>query len=288
MTQRHQGMSDWKGRGVMSLCLCCQIILAVGCAVQGATPLERAERAREQQDYGAAASFYEEYLASAEAGPAAENALFQLAEISYLKLKDLERARAAYQAFLERHSGSERAYDAKVRLAEVFVALESPREAIALYEEAAAARPGAPEARQIRVAVADLYYDSNNFSQAELEYARAVEGATYDDISERSLLRMASINHMVRDDAEAAVPIYERVAASTADPVVRRQALYSISECYADLFRFDEAIATLERIDDPAEAGYVAGRTAELERQKRALQDAPPEVDWSKTKGGTE
>ena len=43
-------------------------------------------------------------------------------------------------------------------------------------------------------------------------------------------------------------------------------------------------IATLTRIADPAEATYVAERTAELERQKKTHADAP-EVDWSHGKG---
>ena len=80
------------------------------------------------------------------------------------------------------------------------------------------------------------------------------------------------------------MPMYERVATSSEDPAVRRAALKSLSEVYADMFRFDEAVATLRRIDDPSEAEYVAKRTAELEKQRSLHTDAP-EVDWSKGKG---
>jgi tetratricopeptide (TPR) repeat protein len=251
----------------------------------GASPYERARDAWEQQDYSAAAAGYEEYLASSPEGPEVEEAEIQLADIYYLKLKQYDKARERYALFLERYPASEHTYDARQRLAEVNVALGRPIEAIAQYEEAVALRPDAAGGRTIRVAIADLYFEANNFSQAELEYGRVADNTAYDDLTEHSLLRTATIHHMIRDEDEKAIPLYERVAASTEDPVVRRQALYSLSDTYADLFRFDEAIAALGRVDDPSEAEYVAKRTAELEKQKRQHSDVPPEVDWSRGKG---
>jgi tetratricopeptide (TPR) repeat protein len=186
---------------------------------------------------------------------------------------------------MERYPDSTRRFDALTRLAEISQEMQNPRDAIAHYEEAATLRADTPDARRLRVLIADLYFGSNNFSQAELEYGRAVEGVDYDELTERSLLRLASINHMVRKEPQDAIPLYERVAGSTSDPVVRRQALFSISDCQADLFNFDDAIVTLRRIDDPAEAEYVASRVTELQQRKLAQQEAPPEVDWSRGQG---
>jgi tetratricopeptide (TPR) repeat protein len=259
------------------------ILLAASCG-GGEGPYERARDAWERQDYEAAAAGYEEYLASTPEGPDVEQAELQLADIYYLKLKQYEKARERYEVFLERYPGSDRSYEARQRLAEVFVALGRPTDAIAQYEQAVLARPDA-DGRKIRVAIADLYFESNNFSQAEIEYARAADSPEYDDLSEHSLLRTATIHHMIRKEDEKAIPLYERVATSTNDPVVRRQALYSLSDTYADLYRFDDAIAALERIDDPSEAEYVKKRSAELEKQKRQHTDVPPEVDWSSGKG---
>jgi tetratricopeptide (TPR) repeat protein len=259
------------------------LLLVASCG--GGSPYERARDAWERQDYEAAAAGYEEYLAGTPEGPDVEQAELQLADIYYLKLKQYEKARERYEMFLERYPGSERSYDVRQRLAEVFVALGRPTDAIAQYEQAVLERPDADGGRTIRIAIADLYFESNNFSQAEIEYARAAESAAYDDLAERSLLRMATIHHMIRKEDEKAIPLYERVASSTNDPVVRRQALYSLSDTYADLYRFDDAIAALGRINDPAEAEYVAKRSAELEKQKRQHTDVPPEVDWSRGKG---
>ena len=255
--------------------------------MRSASPLERARSAAEDQDYSTAAAAYEEYLAEAPEEPEAEEARFRLADIYYIKLKQYERARDHYAALLEQYPGSEHDYDARRRLAEVNVELRNPVEAIAQYERLVADHPHTGERRKVRVAIADLYFDSNDVSQAEIEYKRVIAGAPYDELTEHSLLRMASIYRKIRGQHERALELYDRVAASTPDPVVRRQALYSLSEAYAELFRFDKAIATLGRIDDPAEAEYVARRVAELERQRREHQDTP-EVNWSDGKADRE
>ena len=145
-------------------------------------------------------------------------------------------------------------------------------------------QPNPPAWRTIRSTIADLYYRLEDFNQADIEYTRVVENASYDELTEQALLRLASIAYKVRSRGEVALPMYERVATSSEDPAVRRAALKSLSEVYADMFRFDEAVATLRRIDDPSEAEYVAKRTAELEKQRSLHTDAP-EVDWSKGKG---
>lgn len=268
-------------------------VLLVGLYVAGAhflhrgSPYERARAAWEAQDYEASAEAYEEFFAaSPPAGPEAEAAELQLADIYNFKLKQYDRARDRYADFLARFPDSESAPAARRRLADALVETGNRPEAIVQLEQLAAAEPdgtASPEWRKLRVAVADLYFESNDFSQAELEYSRAVEVAPdrYDDLTEHSLLRTASIYHMVRDQNERAIPLYERIATSTADPLVKRQALYALSECYATLFRFDEAVATLGRVDDPEEADYVARRVAELRRQKKDHADAP-EVDWSR------
>lgn len=273
-------------RGVV---LVCAVALAAtfgvaGCALSGTSARERAREAWSEQQYGAAAEAYEEYLAGNPTEPEAEDAEFALADIYYHNLKQYDRARDRYASFLAKYPTSERSYEARKRLAEVHVELKSLSEAIDQYELLIEEHPETPEARNIRATIADLYFQRNDFDQAEVEYDRVVSGGSYDELSEQALLRLASIYHIIRGQEERAIPLYDRVAASTTDPAVRRTTLYSLSEAYASMFRYDDAIATLARIDDPAEADYVAQRRAELERQKQEHSDAP-EVDWSRGKG---
>lgn len=273
-------------RGVRAIVTACAlaVLVTTGCGLVPVPARERARDAWVAADYETSAAAYEEYLAGGPEGPEAEEAELELADIYYHNLKLYDRARDRYVMFLGKYPDSPRAYEARERLAEVYVELKALPEAIAQYELLLAARPDTPDRRKIRSEIANLYVEHQDPSQAELEYLRVVEGAEYDELSEQALLRIASINHRILGRNERALPIYERLAGSTPDPVVRRNALYGMTDAYAELFRYDAAIATLKRVDDPAEAEYVAKRTAELERQKKDHADAP-EVDWTRGKG---
>jgi tetratricopeptide (TPR) repeat protein len=270
-------------RAIVTACALAVLVTA-GCGLVPAPARERARDAWVVADYETSAAAYEEYLAEGPEGPEAEEAELQLADIYYHNLKLYDRARDRYVMFLGKYPDSPRAYEARQRLAEVYVELRALPEAIAQYEQLLAVRPDTPDRRRIRSEIANLYVEHQDPAQAELEYQRVVEGAEYDELSEQALLRIASINHRILGRNERALPIYERLAGSTPDPVVRRNALYGLTDAYAELFRYDEAIATLKRVDDPAEADYVAKRTVELERQKKDHADAP-EVDWTSGKG---
>lgn len=258
--------------------------VAVGCGLPRTSARERAKEAWVDQDYAAAAAAYEEYLAGDPPGPDAEEAEFALADIYFHNLKRYDLARERYVRFLDRFPSSPHAADARERLAEVLVELKQVADAISQYETLVQEHPDAVDRRKIRATIADLYFQSGDVNQAELEYDRVVADGAYDELAEQALLRLASIYHLIRGQEERAIPAYDRVAQSTDDPAVRRSALYSLSETYASLFRYDEAIQTLKRIDDPTEAGYVTQRTSELERQKREHAEAP-EVDWSRGRG---
>ena len=273
-----------RASGMLTACALAAAIAAAGCGLVRGPARERAHEAWVDEDYATAALAYEEYLAEDPEGPEAEEASLLLADIYYHNLKDYDRARGRYVVFLEKYPQSAHVYEARQRLAEVYVELKALPEAITQYEQMLAERPDTPDRREIRSEIANLYFDREDHSQAELEYLRVVEGAPYDELSEQALLRLASIYHRMRGDNVRALPIYEQIIASTPDPVVRRNALYGLTDAYAAMFRFDEAIATLKRIDDPNEAEYVVKRAVELERQKRDHADAP-EVDWSRGRG---
>ena len=255
-----------------------------GCGVSSRSSIERARDAWRDQDYAAAAQAYEEYLATEPVGDEAADARFTIADVYYHNLKQYDLARDHYAAYLAAYPTGARAYEARKRLAEVNVELKNLPEAIAQYERLLVEHPNPPEWRLIRSTIADLYYRIEDFNQADVEYTKIVENASYDELTEQALLRLASIAHKVRSRGDVALPMYERVATSSQDPAVRKASLKSLSEVYADMFRFDEAIATLKRIDDPSEVEYVAKRTSELEKQRSQHTDAP-EVDWSKGKG---
>ena len=50
--------------------------------------------------------------------------------------------------------------------------------------------------------------------------------------------------------------------------------MYGLADCYAGLYRFDDAIKTLREIKDEAEEKHIAERIALLEAQRREAEQA--------------
>ncbi|HWC77432.1 MAG TPA: tetratricopeptide repeat protein, partial [Blastocatellia bacterium] len=242
----------------------------------GEASLRRASDAWDSGDYEVAAEEYERYLTKNSGGAEALNARFQLANIYYLNLNRYELARLHYHAFLEEQPSHPNAYTARERLAEVLAELGRSYEAIAEFENLAP--HDSTERRRIRLRIADLYVDQKNYNQALTEYEKVTEAGVYDEMAEQALQRVASIYHIARAQYQLALPIYERLVAETSNPETRRRALYGISDCYAGLYRFDEAIGILREIRDESEQAYIKSRVVDLEHQKRDAAQAKTAV----------
>jgi tetratricopeptide (TPR) repeat protein len=235
-------------------------------------PLKQAVAAREAGDYKLAAEEYERYLRNDPTGEQAEQARFQLANINYLNLKQYDQALAFYKEFLDNSPGHADAPVARERMAEVLGEMGRSYEAIAEYERLAPEDPN--ERRRIRVKIADLYFAQKNYSQALTEYEKVIEGAGYDDLTEQAYLREASIYHIVRGQHQQALPLYHAIAVGTSDIEVKRRALYALADCYAGLYKFDDAIKTLKEIEEESEQPNVAARVAAMEQRKRDANQA--------------
>lgn len=233
--------------------------------------LTRAVEAWDSGDYKLAAEEYERYLYQRPTGDKAPEARFQLANIYYFKLQRYDQARINYTSFIEQNPSNANAQLARERLAEVLAEMGRSFEAIAEYENLNPQDAG--ERRRIRLRIADLYFAQRNYSQALTEYEKVIEKVPYDELTEQAYLREASVYHIERGQYQQALPVYEKLTSMSADPKVRLRAAYGTAECYAGLYRFDEAIKTLRTIKEDSEQADVLRRVAELELQKReALQ----------------
>ena len=243
-----------------------------GCGRSTQSALEQATEAWDSGDYEVAAGEFERYLADNPTAADALAARFQLANIYYLNLHKHEQARIHYTAFLNQQPSHPDAHKARERLAEVLVELGRSYEAISEFENL---NPlDQDERRRIRLRIADLYVDQKNYNQALTEYEKVTEPGVYDDMTEQAYQREASILHIARGQHKQALPIYQKLAAETHSEQVRRRALYGISDCYAGLYQFDEAIKTLREIKDEGEQAYVVRRVSALERQKAEAAEA--------------
>lgn len=256
----------------IALCLT-SLLLVASCSRSAEQSLERAREAWNSRDFETASEEYERYLVNHPEGPQSSEVRLQLANIYFLNLQRYEQAQAYYRAFLAESPGHPEAGAARERLAELLAELGHSYEAISEYE---ALNPeDLAEKRRIRLRIAGLYYDQNNYSQALTEYERVTEAGVYDELGEQAYLRQASIYHLSRSQFELALPVYERLASETSDAEIRRRALLGLVDCYAGLYRFDNAIQILREIKDPSQQAYVTRRLSELEQQKRDVSRMP-------------
>lgn len=254
---------------------CLLIILAMltgGCGRSGKSSLKHASEAWDSGDYEVAAREYERYLAANPGAPDSLAARFQLANIYYLNLHKYDQARVHYMALLNEEPSNPDAFKARERLAEVLAELGRSYEAIAEFENLDTV--DATERRRIRLRIAELYVDQKNYNQALTEYEKVTEAGVYDELTEQAYQREASVYHIARGQYSQALPIYQKLAAETTNAETRRRALYGISDCYAGLYRFEEAIKTLHEIKDDSEQAHIKTRVAELEQQKREASQA--------------
>jgi tetratricopeptide (TPR) repeat protein len=248
------------------------LLLQGGCSRGADEPLKQAAAAREAGDYKLAAEQYERHLRINPTGEQSEQARLHLANIYYLNLNQYEQALAIYKEFLDSSPGHADAPVARERMAEVLGEMGRSYEAIAEYERLAPEDPN--ERRRIRVKIADLYFAQKNYSQALTEYEKVIEGAGYDDLTEQAYLREASIYHIVRGQHQQALPLYHAIAVGTSDIEVKRRALYALADCYAGLYKFDNAIKILKEIEEESEQPNVAARVAAMEQRKREASQA--------------
>jgi tetratricopeptide (TPR) repeat protein len=269
-------LGDWAtGRLVLLpvlLITCSMLVLASACRRDAEQSLTRAVEAWGSGDYKLAVEEYERYLYQRPTGDKAPEARFQLANIYYFKLQRYDQARVNYVAFIEQNPSNANTPLARERLAEVLAEMGRSFEAIAEYENLNPQDGG--ERRRIRLRIADLYFAQRNYSQALTEYEKVIERVPYDELSEQAYLREASVYHIARSQYLQALPVYDKLTSMSADPKVRLRATYGTAECYAGLYRFDEAIKTLRTIKEESEQTDVSRRVAELELQKREANQA--------------
>ena len=262
-------------------CLVCALLASslvgtLACRKRGAALLEQGQAAWDNNEYETAAARYEEYLKEDAGAAQAETARFKLGNLYLYNLKKYNLAIQHYIHLIEDFPKSKDINVARQHLAESYAGTKDYRAAIQEYENLLLAVPGFPEKRRIRLLIADRYFDLNELGQALAEYDKVVSEAAFDEFSQRAYLRKAGI-HIIRDEFEAAAQAYQRVAESTAEPIVRRTARYGLADCYERTFKFDEAVKTLQETEpDPKTPYYLGKRIAAVREQQKQRQIAAP------------
>lgn len=247
----------------------------LGCGKRGEL-LDQAQAAWDGGDYQAAVFSYEEFLKDNPHHEQAAAARFRLGNIYYYNLKQYERAIQQYIHVLEDFPNSTDIVASRGRLAECYTALGKQREAINEFESLLRTAGGAVDGRRIRLNIADLYYDLNDFGQSLAEYEKVIEDGRYDSLAERSWLRIAGIR-LLRDEFEEALVAYRTVAQGAGESGVRRVAQLGMADCYERTFEYELAVQVLEQTEpDPNNPEYIRRRVTAIREQQRQRNFSNP------------
>ncbi|HYL98247.1 MAG TPA: tetratricopeptide repeat protein [Blastocatellia bacterium] len=257
-------------QAVLWLAVASMALAGAACKYSAEKTLERASDAWRAGDYEQAVQLYEGYLQHAPRGDQSLETRLKLANIYYLNLHKYEPALEQYNEYLSQTSEGPETETARERMAEVLAELGRSYQAISEYEDLIPKDDR--DRRRIRLRIADLYFDEKNFSQAVTEYDKVTAETSYDDLTERALLREASIYQLERGQFQQAIPLYQKIVAQTSDPKVRTTSLFAISNCEVGLYQYDQAVQTLREVKDESEQGYITRRIGEIDEMKREQQ----------------
>ncbi|MGH9753353.1 MAG: tetratricopeptide repeat protein [Blastocatellia bacterium] len=268
---------------LLTACLLTLTTLGLSCA-RGAL-LDSAQAAWDRSDYAAAVVYYEKFLKENPESDKVEFARLRAATICQRDLKQYDRAIAHYIHFIEEFPKSPDIIQARVQLGACYGLAKKYREAISEYEGVLPKIKDANERRRLRLSIADMYFDLNDRGQALKEYQEVVKDAPYDNLTERASLRIGGIR-LLRDEYEGAIPAYQKVAAHTKDPMIRRVARFGMVDCYERTLQYDLAIRTLEQTEpDPKSPSYIQKRIASIREQRRQRNSSSPApLRWSRKK----
>lgn len=204
-------------------------------------------------------------------GKFAARALLNIANIHYLNLAQLKPAIQSYEKLAREFPESPEAAEAHRRLADIYaIDLNDRDQAIAQYD-ALLKDPNLKDRNEILYKRADLYLKTEDYDRA-LRELRALEESGIDDhLADDVSLKIGSI-YQIQKEFDRAVEPYGK-AVNSKYPECRRRAIIGLAETYEMLFDFDNAIATIQKLDHtPENAQLIAGEVDRLKKKRISVE----------------
>ena len=184
-------------------------------------------------------------------GRYAAQALLNAGNIYYINLRQLNKATETYQKLLTELPGSAQELKAREQLADIY-ANELGDQTQAIYEyDLVLASKELDNRAEIQFRRANAYFKLNDFDRALREFQTIEEGGVSGHLADQVHLKIGTI-YQIRKRFENATESFRKV---TESPCIecRRRALLTLAETYEAVYDFDNAIATLHRLDGTGE-----------------------------------
>jgi TolA-binding protein len=267
--------------------------VVVDCSSPASEELYEARRALGRGRYREAIDRYTEVTLQAPGSPEAAQALYDVALIYYLKLRDLETARSTFRKLLTFYPTSPVAREARVLLARMYEEdLGDPHRAIEEYALLIQHESDPAKDKTYLLKIAQCRYSLNQLDEAAEDYRRIIEDFAYDEESDAAFLRLAHLE-AIDGRAEEALERMDTLLEISQVPESRRRAYLMQAEILGGRGQFDEAAARFERAaeefpGDPELASLedrLHEQQEELARaaaEARASSELEKRVRWSR------
>jgi tetratricopeptide (TPR) repeat protein len=214
-------------------------------------------------------------------GRYARQALLNIGNIYYLNLRKINDAIETYKKIVETFPRSEEELTARSQLAAIFAnEIGDLTQAIAEYDQLLEVEDLANR-QEILVRRANAYFSLGDIDRALRELRDVEDSGIRDELGDQVKLKIGNMYQMKKQYEDAAAYFEPVVGSHCGD--CRRRALIHLSETYEALYRFDRAIATIQKLEpNPENQRLIDREVARLiEKQRRA--DVKPAPDWEQS-----
>jgi tetratricopeptide (TPR) repeat protein len=204
-------------------------------------------------------------------GTLAPRALLNTANIYYYNLRQLKPAIQFYDKLVREFPEASESVDAHRRLAEIYAnELNDKDQAITQYD-ALLMNGNVPDRPEILFKRADMYFKKEDYDHALREMRALEESGVGDRLADQVSLEIGSIYQIQKEFDKAVEPFAKATASKYAD--IRHRAVLSLAETYETLFDFENAIATVRRLDHtPENDQFVSAEVERLKKKKIEVQ----------------
>ena len=233
---------------VLRVALLLFAIAAIGCGSPGGRLFAEAQRAMEDDRIENAARLYQEVTIQAPESPLAAEAHYELAQIYYLRLKNVEAARASLLTVLQDYPESTVGQPARHLQARLYdEVFKEPDRALMHYRALLAEDLEDDLRRETLLAVGHCYYELNALEAAKEAYHRVLTPSYHPD-TDGAYLRLANLEWL-SGDVDESLRLLRELQTKTADPERRREAMLTEIEILMILGRFPDAHARLREAE---------------------------------------
>ncbi len=254
------------------------IVTVVWLALAACDPSGRlfseARRAMEADDYETAARRYQELTIQVPDSPLAAEAHYELAQIYYLRLRDVDAAKDVLVKMQRDYPDSNVDIDARRLLARLYDEdLQDPHRAVRLYRSLLAEELDEDVRRQTLLEIAHCHYRMGALDASADSYRLAL-GLPYHGDADSAYMRLANLEWLNGSSAES-LRLLRELEERTSDDEYRHEAMLGEVEVLMSLGRFPDArelvVVAGEAFPDSAEVVELEARLQAADLQHQSL-----------------